>query len=159
MVSKRLENVAPFSDALPLLSSRLPPLSTTYATQLSHLEPTCKRPPRGAFLSLFHGLSLACCTIIITSPHSSFLLLFLLDSFLFFNFVIPISLHFFSLICSYSFLIGKPFWFGRKQRNVWNLYWHFPSCTLLCFYALYQTGKKDALPDWRCSYIMMSLSM
>ena len=112
MVRKRLANVAPFSDALPLLSSRLPPLSPT--THLSHLEPTCKRPPRGAFLSLFHGLSLACCTIIITSPHSSSLLLFLLEPFLFSNFVIPIS----PLICSPLFFFSYLFIFS----SIWETF-------------------------------------
>ena len=113
MVRKRLANVAPFSDALPLLSSRLPPLSST--THLSHLEPTCKRPPRGAFLSLFHGLSLACCTIIITSPHSSFLLLFLLEPFLFFKFRYP---YFTSLICSPLFFFSYLFIFS----SIWETF-------------------------------------
>ena len=167
MVRKRLANVAPFSDTLPLLSSPLPPLSPT--THLSHLEPTCKRPPRGAFLSLFHGLSLACCTIIITSPHSSSLLLFLLEPFLFQT---SLSLfHLFYLFTSLLFLLSVHIFFylgnlsglGREQRSVENFEGHFliqPSCTLLYFSCIISTQQKGCPSrSERCSYSKMSLSM
>jgi len=72
---------------------------------------------------------------------------------------------YFSLIYSYSFLFGKPFWFGKKkkQRCLWNFDGHFPiqpSCTLLCFSCIISTRQKRCLSRWeRCSYIKMSLSM
>jgi len=153
MVSKRLENVAPFNDALTLLSSRLPPLSPTmqptYRISSPHIN---ARPeaPSSRYSTVFHWHAVPSSSLHHTRRFSCYscwnLFFFLIASLSLFHF------SYFSLIYSYSFLFGKPFWFGKKkkQRCLWNFDGHFPiqpSCTLLCFSCIISTRQKRCLSD------------
>jgi len=140
-----------------------PSCPLAYLHSLRCLQPTCRissppinvnahkrRPslanPRSFIGMLYHHHHF--------SPHSSFVLLFLSEPFLF-SFLNSLSLFQFtpfSLICSYSFYLRNlSGW--EENREAFDIYiGNFQSNQAVLsrvFHALYQPGKKDALPDRR----------